>query len=185
MEDVEIVELYFKRSEKAISQTSKKYGRLLFTISNNILNSNEDSEECVNDTYEKVWYSIPPQRPTYLSAYLGRIVRNISINKWYKNRSQRRGGGMVVLLSELAECLPSQKSVEEETDRRVVVRLIEHWLLTLEKEQRVLFLRRYWYGFSLETLARENGVTVSKISGQLYRLRQKLKAELNKEGVVI
>lgn len=183
MEDAEIVKLFFGRNEEAIKQSSQKYGNMLMSISYNILINKEDSEECVSDTYVKAWNSIPPQNPNSLAAYLCRIIRNISINRWYKNRSQKRGGGAVVLLSELTECLPSQNSVEAVTDGKEIVRLIEDWLRSLSVQERVLFLRRYWYGYDLEALARENAVTVNKISGQLYRLRQKLKIQLEKEGV--
>lgn len=185
MQDEEIIYLYFSRNEDAINQSSVKYGNMLMSISYNILLSMQDSEECVNDTYVKAWDSIPPQNPNSLAAYLGRIVRNISINRWHKNNSQKRGGGAVILLSELTQCLPSQRSVEAETDGREVVRLIENWLVSLDVYERVLFLRRYWYGYDLETLAKENETTVNKITSRLYRLRKKLKAELEKEGVVI
>lgn len=185
MQDAEIVSLYLLRNEDAIKQSSLKYGNMLMSISYNILLSMQDSEECVNDTYVKAWNSIPPQKPNSLAAYLGRIVRNISINRWHKNGSQKRGGGAIILLSELTQCLPSAGSVEAETDGKEVVRLIENWLLSLEKYERVLFLRRYFYGCDLETLAKENETTVSKITSRLYRLRKKLKAELEKEGVVI
>lgn len=185
MDDVEIVNLYWNRNEAAIRESDAKYGNMLLRIAYNILSNREDSEECVNDTYGKAWASIPPQKPYSLAAYLGRIVRNLSINRWYEIRAQKRGGGENLLLSELAECIPSQSNVESESEAREITRSIEQWLYTLPKNDRVLFLRRYWFGDSLQTLAAERSTSPNRIAGQLYRLRQKLKSALEKDGVIL
>lgn len=185
MEDIEIVNLYWSRSERAISESETKYGNMLMSIAYNILFSTEDCEECVNDTYNKAWNSIPPQKPNSLAAYLGRIVRNLSINRWHEHRARKRGGGAVILLSELSECLPSQNSVESKMDDMEITNSIERWLYSLPKYDRVLFLRRYWFGEDLKSLSAEYSTSTNKITGQLYRLRQKLKVALEKDGVFI
>lgn len=114
MEDMQIVKLFWSRDEAAIRETNAKYGGLLHTIALNILSNHEDSEECVSDTYSKAWNAMPPQKPNSLAAYLGRIVRNLSINRWYEHRAQKRYNGADVLLSELSECVPSTNNVEKE-----------------------------------------------------------------------
>lgn len=183
MEDFQIIELYWSRKEEAIQETDTKYGKLLSYISYNIVSNYEDSEECVNDTYGKAWDSIPPQRPNNLSAYLGRIVRNLSINRWHENHAKKRGSGADILLSELSECIPASQTVEREIEESILIDSIVKWLKGLPKEDRVLFVRRYWYGDSLEVLAGKT--TPNKLAGKLFRLRQKLKMELEREGIWI
>lgn len=185
MEDTQIVALYFSRSESAIEESSKKYGAALLRIAYNILSSHEDSEECVEDTYMRAWNSVPPQKPRSLGAYLGRIVRNLSINRWHENHAQKRFAGVEVLLSELSDCIPASQSVEEELTAEELSQRISEWLTMLPVDERVMFLRRYWYGDSLEMLARECGSTQNKLAGRLYRLRIKLKEALEREGVII
>ena len=184
MEDSEIVKLYFDRNEAAISESDAKYGGMLMNISYNILSDREDSRECVNDTYQKAWSSIPPNKPFSLAAYLGRIIRNLSINRWYENRARKRGGG-AALLSELSECIPSPCVVEQETDGRELTLIIERWLLSLPDDDRILFMRRYWYGDSIKRLAAAYSSSPNKTAGRLYRLRVKLKSVLEKEGVIL
>lgn len=185
MEDREIINLYWSRNEAAIGQTHTKYGRLLHSISYNILSNHEDSQECVNDTYQKAWNAMPPQRPDSLTAFLGRIVRNLSINCWHKARAQKRSNGAKELLLELAECVPDKNNVEKVIEARELSEFISDWLCTLSQENRVLFLRRYWYGVPLKRLAHEYGTTPSKLGSRMYRLRQELKVTLEKEGVSI
>lgn len=185
MDDIQIIELYWNRNEKAISESNTKYGPLLKRIAFNILANNEDSEECVNDTYAKAWTSIPPQKPNSLAAYLGRIIRNLSINRWHENHAQKRGNGAELLLSELSDCIPSSSSVESETDVTTLSDMINKWLSSLPQDDRVLFLRRYWFGDSLNSLATECSTSPNRISGRIYRLRQKLKNVLEKEGISI
>lgn len=184
MEDIHIIDLYWQRNPDAIGESNRKYGSLLGSIAYNILSSREDSEECVNDTYVKAWDSIPPQKPDSLAAYLGRIVRNLSINRWHSNRTQKRSGAGL-LLSELSDCVPSPHNVERETDFSLVKDTVIAWLLTLPQDDRVLFLRRYWFGDSLHALALECSITPNQLAGRMYRLRQKLKTALEKEEIFL
>lgn len=179
MEDAQIIALYWERNEAAITESHQKYGVMLQRIAFGILDSYEDSEECVNDTYQKAWDSIPPQRPLKLAAYLGRIIRNLSINRWHEGRARKRGGGM--LLHELSDCIPSPACVETEVEAAGLSEVIDQWLRSLSRDDRVLFLRRYWFGDSLKDLASTRGTTPDKLAGRLFRLRQKLKAALEKE----
>jgi len=183
MDDLEIIELYWERNEEAISETENKYGRLLYKISFNILSNNEDGKECVNDTYIKAWNSIPPERPRSFTAYLGRIARNLSIDYWNKNRAQKRYSGGDILLSELEDCIPSVNTIWREIESKTLSRIISDWLNTLPKEDRILFVRRYWYGDSIKELAMGIGTTPGKLASRMYRLRSGLKDILEKEEV--
>lgn len=185
MEDLQIIKLYWLRDEAAIIETNTKYGRLLHTIANNILSDYEDSEECVSDTYCNAWNAIPPQKPNSLASYLGRIVRNLSINRWHEHRAQKRYNGADVLLSELSECVPSINNVEKEIESNELSEVISDWLFTLSQDDRVLFLRRYWFGDSVNKLADECGTTPNKLAGRMYRLRQSLKKALEKEDILL
>ena len=185
MEDLEIVGLYWARDQLAIAESEKKYGSLCGSIAMNILHNRQDSEECVNDTWGRAWESMPPQRPGALGAYLGRIVRNLSLNRWRKNQAQKRGGGGAeVLLSELGECLPEPGSgvlCQEEQ----LSGIISRWLETLPEEDRVVFLRRYWYGDSLEAIARARDTGANHLAVRMHRLRKKLREHLEQEGVTV
>jgi len=183
MEDLQIIKLYWLRDETAIEETDKKYGGLLHNIALNILSNYEDGEECVNDTYTKAWNAIPPQNPIFLAAYLGRIVRNLSINRWHKNRAQKRYNGAEVLLSELSDCIPALNTVEKEIETYELTKVISDWMHTMSQDDRVLFLRRYWFGDTLNKLARECGTSPNKLAGRMYRLRLNLRNELEKEGI--
>ena len=185
MEDLQIIKLYWLRNEAAIKETNTKYGRLLHSIALNILSNHEDSEECVSDTYSKAWNAMPPQKPNSLAAYLGRIVRNLSINRWHKNRAQKRYTGADTLLSELSDCVPSTKNVEKEIEAQELSEVISNWLCALSQDDRVLFLRRYWFGDSVNILADECGTTPNKLAGRMYRLRQSLRKALEKEDILL
>jgi len=186
VEDTNIIELYWSRDEAAIRQSDLKYGPMLHGIARSILHSREDSEECVNDTYARAWNTMPPERPGFLAAYLGRIMRNLSINRWHANHAQKRGsGGADVLLSELAECIPSACTVERHIEARALSEAISQWLCTLPQDDRVLFLQRYWFGNSLAALAEQRGTSPGRLAGRLYRLRQKLKGRLEEEEISI
>ena len=184
MDDQQIIELFWKRDEAAISGSHAKYGVPLKRISFRILSSHEDSEECLNDTYMKAWTSIPPQRPGCLFAYLGRIIRNLSLNRWQKNRAEKRGGpANCLLLSELSECIPSPRTVEHETDETFLTETLVSWLRSLPAGSRVLFLRRYWYCDPTRAIARRCGVSEGKVRVTLHRTRQKLRVYLEERGV--
>lgn len=183
MEDMKIIGMYQARDEIAIKETAVKYGRLLYSIAFNLLSNHEDSEEIVNDTYDKAWNTIPPQCPNSLSAYLGRITRNLSINRWHKQRAQKRNVGATLVLSELNDCIPNPEMVETEITTRELARVIDQWLADLPVDSRVLFLRRYWFGETVSHLAKECATSPNKLAGRLYRLRQSLKSILEKEGI--
>lgn len=185
MEDKQIIELYNARNEIAIKETNNKYGRLLTSIAFNILSNPWDSEEMVNDTYAKAWNAIPPERPNSLSAYLGRITRNLSINRWHKERAKKRYNGAEVLLSELADCIPTSHTIESVIETRELSAIIDSWLATLSTDNRVLFMRRYWFGEAVNSLAEEARISANNMAGRLYRLRQSLKKVLEKEGVLL
>ena len=185
MEDKEIVAWYWQREERAIAASEEKYGPVCRSVSYNILQSRPDAEECVNDTWHRAWNTMPPQRPNSLRAYLCRIVRNLSIDRWRTRRSVKRGQGMDALVLELEECVPAVPSAEEQWEAREVAQSVERWLQTLEEEERKLFLRRYWCGEAVKDLAAAAGCSPNVLSQRLRRLRQSLRLALEKEGVVL
>lgn len=183
MEDREIIGLYFKRNEKAITETAAKYGTFCHNIALNILSVNEDAEECVNDTYLQTWNSIPPQKPDKLGAWLGRVVRNTAYNLWKKNHRQKRYTGMEEILNELEDCIPSPDTVEHKIEEQELTKVINAWLASLPKNDRILFVRRYWHGEAVYKLSQENGMSPSNMAKKMFRLRQNLKSRLEKEGL--
>lgn len=185
MDDTQIIDLYWQRDEAAISETSKKYGVFCHSIAKNILTLHEDAEECVNDTYYQAWISIPPERPQIFRAWLGKVVRNIAINLWNKKHTQKRYAGMELLLSELEDCIPSPATVECELDELELTDFLNTWLASLSRDDRVLFLRRYWNGEAIKDLAKVYGVPPKKLAKRMYLLRQELKCSLEKEGYSI
>lgn len=185
MEDSAIIKLYWARDEGAIAQTDLKYGTFCRKLAFNVLSSNEDSEECVNDTWHRAWDTMPPQRPDSLRAYLGRIVRNLSISRLRQRTAQKRGGGLEVMLSELGDCLPASQSVERETEAKELAGVISAWLRGLNDDDRAVFIRRYWYGDSVGDLAREWGCTANQMAKRMLRLRRALKARLEQEGISV
>lgn len=182
MEDTAIIELYWSRDEGAITETDRKYGSFCRNMAFNILSDRMDSEECVNDTWHRAWDTMPPQRPDSLRAYLGRIVRNLSISRIRQRTAQKRGGGLNTLLSELEDCLPSSGSVEHELEAKELAAAISRWLRTLDQDDRVLFVRRYWYGEPLHALAAEWGLDSNRMAKKMLRLRRSLKQSLEQEG---
>lgn len=184
MEDTDIVALYWRRDPEAVRESQRKYGRMLHSIAYNILSSREDSEECVNDVYVKAWDSMPPQQPGSLCAYLGRITRNISINRWQSKRAKKRGGAEQ-LLSELSDCVPSSESVEDQADAGLLKNAVIRWLLELPPDDRALFLRRYWFGDSLRVLSAECETAPNRLAGRMFRLRTRLKKFLESEGIFL
>ena len=186
MNDKDIIRLYFNRDQSALSATAKKYGKYCTSIAKNILGSNEDAEECVNDTYLSAWNSIPPTRPTILSAFLGTITRNLAFNKYRHNHVMKRGSGEIaVVLDELAECVSGLDDVEQEIDRRELVAEINTFLDTLSPKKRNIFICRYWYSDSIPSIAKRYEMTESNVSVTLNRLRSKLKEYLSERGYVL
>ena len=152
MEDSEIITLYWNRDERAIAETSTKYGSFCQRIAQNILTVREDAEECVSDTYQQAWTSIPPLRPQRLRPWLGRVVRNLAINRWRRNHAQKRYAGLEALFSELEECIPSGETAEGRLEEGELTQVLNGWLASLSQSDRVLFLRRYWNGEPLKEL---------------------------------
>lgn len=186
MKDGEIVNLYWKRSEDAITETSKKYARYCHYISYNVLHNDEDAEECVNDTYMRAWNSMPMHRPNRLSTFLGKITRNLSINKYKGYTAKKRGAGQTsIVLSELDECVPSSESVEQAIDGMALADAINSFLATLSKTKRIVFMRRYWYLSPIKEIAEEYGMKENKVKSMLFRMRNELKLFLEKEGIAI
>ncbi len=183
MDDKSIIDLYLDRSENAISETSEKYGKYCFSIAFNILSDKEDSEESVNDTYLAAWNNIPPRVPSILSTFLGKITRNISLNRWKSRRAYKRGGGEVPLaLDELEECVSTGESVEETFEKKELLRSVNRFLDALPDMERNLFVCRYWYLDSIHDIALRFGFTESKVTSMLHRIRGKLRKHLEKEG---
>lgn len=185
MEDSKIIELFYERSEQAIVELSNKYGSACTKVANNILNNSRDTEECVNDAYLGVWDSIPPQRPNPLLSYVCRIVRNLAIKKYHANTAAKRNSTYDVALDELENCFPASNSVEDEFNAREVARIIDDFLETLDTENRILFVRRYWHSDSITELAELFHTSSHNISVRLSRTREKLKRHLIKEGVFL
>ena len=183
MQDVQIIELYWNRDERAIMESDRSYGAYCRKIAMNILSSNEDAEECVNDTWHRTWNNIPPQRPNSLAAFFGRIVRNLSISRFRVNRAQKRFDGITILLSELDECVPARNSVENEFEGKILSEIIDRWLARLLKDDRVLFIRRYWFGEAVNALAQEYGCSQNQMAQRMMRLRKELKLALEQGGI--
>lgn len=183
MEDCQIVQLYWDRDPDAIPATAEKYGSYCTTIAKNILGSSEDAEECVNDAYLGAWNSMPPQKPLVLSAFLGKLTRNFSLNRYRRSTAFKRGGGeLPAVWDELAECVSGRESVEGEMDRRELIRAIDAFLAALSPEKRSIFLCRYWYADSVSDIAARRGVREGTISMTLHRLRAKLRSYLMERG---
>lgn len=183
MDDKAIVELYFARSEKAISETAIKYGGYCYSIANNILSNKEDSEESVNDTYLAAWNNMPPRHPSILATFLGKITRYISLDRWKSRSAYKRGGREVTLaLEELDEFLSSGESTEEVVEKKELIRSINRFLDNLPETERNLFVCRYWYLDPVQQIADRYGFTLSKTASMLRRTREKLCKHLKKEG---
>lgn len=170
MDDKQILDLYWERSEAAISETSKKYGKYCRYIASNILHNDEDSEECVNDTYLRAWNSIPPNRPSVLKTFLGKITRNLSLDRYeLLNAKKRNGGQMSLIFDEIQECIPSLDSTENIVEEIALTDILNRFLSSLSLEQRKIFMRRYWYLSPIKEIATEYGMSESKIKMSLFR----------------
>lgn len=185
MEDKQIIQLYWERAEEAIQATAAKYGRLCWYIAQNILSSPEDSEECVNDTWLGLWNAIPPQRPGRLSAFAGRVTRNLALKRFDYLTAAKRGAEAVCSLEELGECVSGRASVEDELENRRIEEVISRFLWSLEEEKRSIFIRRYWYFDSIQAICRRTGCSQSKVKSMLYHTRQKLRDYLESEGITV
>ena len=184
MEDREIVELYWQRSESAIAETESKYGTYCRYIARNILLDREDSEECVNDAYLGVWNSIPTKRPQVLKSYIGRITRNIALNRFSRLSAAKRNFGQVPLaLDELEDCVPARDGSDRLVDDLSLAELLNHFLSTLPVGQRKIFVCRYWYLSPVKEIAADLDISESNVKMSLLRSRDKLKLLLEKEGI--
>ena len=186
MKDAEIVELYWNRDEAAIAATSERYGNYCYSIAYHILQCNEAAKECVNDTYWKAWLSIPPQRPNRLATYLGKITRNLSLDRLKRMNAQKRGKGQVELaLCELEGCIPATTDLDQIADEIVLSNAINQFLRAHPRTERNIFVGRYWYLYSIADLAQAYGMRESKVVSLLFRMRKKLKSYLEKEGIFV
>lgn len=196
MEDARIVELYWERDERAIPETADKYGNFCWKIARNILENEEDADECVNDTYLGAWNDMPPSRPMFLRAYLGKLVRNLSINRWRREHALKRGGGNLTLVfEELSEIVSDKEQgkakqldedgkspVEQEVAAKELAKELDAFLESLPRQKRQIFVRRYWYADSTSEIAKDYGMKVSAVSMSLSRLREQLRAYLLERG---
>jgi RNA polymerase sigma-70 factor (ECF subfamily) len=185
MDDQQIVDLYWKRDESAIAETQKKYGKYCHTIAYAILHSHEDAEECVNDTYLRAWGAIPPAKPGRLSTFLGKITRNLSLDRYEKNTAQKRSGPVELVLDELCECIPDADSALDPIDMIALGDAINAFLGGLPQKTRQIFLRRYWYMSPVKEIARDMGMSEGTVKVSLMRTRESFKAYLEKEGIVL
>ena len=183
MDDKNIVELYWQRSEQAIFETSRKYGKYCYSIAHSILRNNEDAEESVNDTYNESWNTIPPHRPPILSTFLGKITRRLSIDKFRQRNAEKRGGGeMPLVLDELQDCIASDEIIEQEYEKKRLYEVVNAFVKSLPEMEQKIFLCRYWYMDSIETICKQFKFSESKVKSMLYRTREKLRNVLVKEG---
>ena len=183
MKDDQIIALFFARSEQALTELDRKYGTVCGAVARNILKNPQDAEECVNDAYLGVWNTIPPQHPNPLLTYLCRIVRNRSIKRYHANTAQKRNSSYDVALDELAQSIPTLETVESTLSAQELTQLLDTFLAVLDARNRVLFVRRYWYADDIPALAERFHMSRNSVSIRLSRIRKKLRAYLNKEGV--
>ena len=184
MEDAAIIRLLFDRSERALAELSHKYGSLCGALARNILGSDQDAEECVNDAWLAAWNAIPPEKPNPLQAYLCRLTRNIAVTRYHAGKAAKRNSRYDVALDELEGCLAGRRTVEGELEGKELAQAIGRFLDGLNKEQRTLFVRRYWYADSVAELGRVTGAGSAAVSARLFRIRRKLKTYLEQEGMM-
>ena len=186
MTDEKIIELYFERDEKAVSMSQESYGAYCLSIGNEILQSNEDAEECVNETWLRAWNIIPPQKPRKLSTFFGRITRNIAFDKYREKHSQKRGKGlMAVVLDELDECIPDSFDTDKHIDNSELKQILDEFLESLSQKDSVIFLARYWYAKSLHDISRKYKINENTVKASLFRSRNKLRECLAKADITV
>ena len=181
MEDLQIIELYFSRDEQALRETADKYGAYCMAVSMNILHSEPDAEECVNDTWLRTWNSIPPTRPASLKLFLARIARNLSLNRHRALHADKRNRDLEVSLTELEACFPAPDDLPE-GKATPVMDALNDFLATQPKEDRVIFVQRYWYSLSAAQIAEEQGISENAVWVRLHRTREKLRDYLTERG---
>ena len=183
--DEKIIEMFFERSEQGIRELDIKYGKVYHNLSYNIVNSRQDAEECVNDAYLGAWNAIPPTRPHPLLSYIVKIVRNISLKIYWRKEAAKRSGHYKIALEEIEGYIADQKTVEDEIEARELARIIEEFLDTLTVENRVIFMRRYWFADSYKDIAEFIGLSEKNISVRLTRIREKMKQYLIEREVFV
>ena len=184
MKDHEIIALFFERSERAITELINKYGAVIKNVASNILKDVQDTEEAVSDTYLTVWNRIPPAKPKYLGAYSCRIARNLSLKRFYANTAQKRNSYYDVALDELEETIPALSTVESLYYAKELTRYLNQFVKELSREDRYIFMRRYWYGDKIGDIAKKLNIPDNKVSVRLFRIRKKLQEYLKKEGMI-
>ena len=185
IEDEKIIEMFFLRSEQGIRELDLKYGKVCHKLSYNIVNSKQDAEECVNDAYLGAWNAIPPAKPDPLLSYICKIVRNISLKIYYRKEASKRNSTYTIAMKEIEACIADPNTVEAEIEARELARIIESFLDTLTVENRVIFMRRYWFSDSCKDIAEFVGLTEKNISVRLTRIRQKMKSYLAEREVFV
>lgn len=186
MDDKQIISLYFARDQRAITAASDRYGLYCHSVSMNILGNREDAEECVNDTWLRSWDAIPPHRPNILRTFLGKITRNLSLNRLAHRAAKKRGQGEgEQALAELEMCVSGGDGVEEAMDETLLTEALERFLRSRKKLERMVFLRRYWYCQPIGVIARELSISQSNVKTTLFRIRQALKTYLEEEGIYL
>ena len=183
--DKEIIELFFARNEQAIEETQKKYGAYCLKIAQNILDNREDAEECLSDALHSLWNRIPPVRPDSLKAFLGKIIRDAALSRYRAEHAQKRFAGFDAMLDELDECVPSHFDVFKTAEIHALTDAVNAWVKSLSKEERVLFVKRYYFGESVKDLSEEFGYTANQTAQKMMKLRNKLRKHLEKEGITI
>ncbi len=185
IDDEKIIDLFFERSEQGIRELDQKYGKICRRLSYNIVNNRQDAEECVNDAYLGAWNAIPPTRPKPLLSYIVKIVRNISLKRYYREKAAKRSSQYAIAMEEIEACIADQKNVEDEIEAGELARIIEGFLDTLTKKNRVIFMRRYWLADSCKDIAELVGLSEKNISVRLSRIRQKMKIYLAEREVFV
>ncbi len=185
LDDSKIIELFYERSEQAIIELSNKYDKLCKKIANNILNNSFDTEECVNDAYLGLWNTIPPQNPNPLVAYVCKVVRNLAIKKYHNNTAIKRNSAYDISLDELENCFGALQTVEDDYNLKLLSEEIDNFLDGLDEENRVIFVRRYWFADSISEIADRLSMSNHNITARLFRMRENLKKHLKKEGYTL
>lgn len=185
MDDSKIVDLYWERSENAINETQKKYGRYCHSIAYHVLYNEQDTEECVNDTYVAAWNAIPPKRPAHFQQFLGKIARNIALDRYDYNSAAKRSCETEVVLDEFWECVPDSRTEVSAADELALKEIVNRFLASLGKRTRIVFMRRYWYMCSVKEIAGGMRMSESNVKVTLHRTREKFRACLEKEGIFI
>ena len=185
IDDAKIIEMFFERSEQAIQVLDNKYGKIFHRFSYNIVNSIQDAEECVNDAYLAVWRTIPPAKPNPLLSYILKIVRNLSLKIYWKKGASKRSSTYTIALQEIEACIADHNTVEDKIEARELARIIESFLDTMPLENRVIFIRRYWFSDSYKDIAELVGLSEKNISVRLTRIRSKMKQYLIERKVLI